>query len=101
MGVTSELSDDKKTLTIKVSGHFNISLYEEFSSSYKDKIDAAEKFVIDLTGADYMDSSAIGMILMLRERAGGENADITIKNPIPDVKRVLEIANLQRLFKIE
>ena len=50
---------------------------------------------------EYVDSSALGMLLMLRERAGGEKADINIVNLNSDLKKIFSTANFHKLFSIE
>jgi hypothetical protein len=35
-----------------------------------------------------------------REHAGGEGSQIDIKNPSPDVKKILDVANFGKLFEI-
>ena len=47
-----------------------------------------------------MDSSALGMLLLLRDHAGGDNADIALMNISPDVRKILAISNFDKLFKI-
>ena len=54
-----------------------------------------------MASAEYLDSSALGMLLMLRERAGGENADISIVNTSDGVKKIFETANFNKLFALE
>ena len=58
------------------------------------------KYTVDLAGTDYLDSSALGMLLLLREHAGGEGAAIQIINASPDVKKILDVANFGKLFDI-
>lgn len=55
---------------------------------------------VDLSEADYIDSSALGMLLVLREKVG-EAANILLIAPTPDVARILSIANFDKLFSIE
>ena len=54
-----------------------------------------------MTDADYMDSSALGMLLLLREHAGGDNAKIEVVGCKPEIKKILAIANFQKLFDIK
>ena len=61
---------------------------------------AAGKIVVDLGLVDYLDSSALGMLLMLRDKATGSNREIALSNCKGPVKQVLDIANFGRLFQI-
>jgi len=101
MAITSEFNEENKTLTINISGNFDINVYQKFGESYKDHLNADNSIIIDLSETEYMDSSALGMLLMLRERSGGDSSSITIKNCTPGIKKILSTANFQRLFTIE
>ena len=41
------------------------------------------------------------MLLLLRDYAGGDSAQILIVNCNPDVRKILSISNFEQLFKIE
>jgi len=101
MALNTELSADGKTVTIRVSGRFDFNIYQEFRQAYKQAKHPNTKYIIDLAGTEYMDSSALGMLLLLRERAGGDQGDIRIVNCRPEIKKILTISNFQRLFTIE
>lgn len=100
MSITSTVSEDGKKVVISVSGKFDFQLYDEFRSSYVDTQGAGIKYEVDLAGTDYLDSSALGMLLLLREHAGGEGSRIEIKNSSADVKKILDVANFGKLFQI-
>jgi anti-anti-sigma factor len=100
MSITSTVSDGGKKVVIAVSGKFDFQLYDEFRSSYVDTQGAGVQYVVDLAGTDYLDSSALGMLLLLREHAGGEGSKIEITNSSSDVKKILDVANFGKLFSI-
>lgn len=97
--VTCERSADGATLTIIPRGRFDFTLHAEFRQAYADT-PRARHYIIDLGRTDYMDSSALGMLLLLREHAGGETADIRILNCTPDVRKVFAIAQFHKLFTL-
>lgn len=101
MSITSQLSADGAELTITVKGRFDFSALQLFRGSYEKVSPKPKKFVIDLKESDYLDSSALGMLLALRDYAGGDNADIRIVNCSPDVKKILIITKLDELFNLE
>jgi anti-anti-sigma factor len=47
-----------------------------------------------------MDSAALGMLLVLRERAGGNKANITLTGYNKSVGLILEISRFEKLFKL-
>lgn len=99
MSVSSQASADGQTITIVPVGNFDYHVHKEFRDAYKDASPSAA-FVIDMTKTEYMDSSALGMLLLLREHAGGEKARVTISNCGGEIRKILEISNFQKLFKI-
>ena len=98
MSVTTHLHDDYTE--IRVAGRFDFTMHREFRNAYHDT-DPASNFVVDLRQTAYLDSSALGMLLLLREYVGGDGSRIRIENCNADVRNILHIANFQRLFKID
>jgi len=101
MPVTSELTENGGTITIKVNGRFDFAVQNEFRDCYYNVNDGQDaKFIIDMSGTNYMDSSALGMLLMMREYLGGNDANISISNTSADIKNILTVANFQSLFSM-
>lgn len=100
MAISSNLSNDGSLLTITVQGRFDFSALQNFRNAYEKIIPKAEKYIIDLKESEYLDSSALGMLLALREYSGGDNADISVINCNPDVKKILVITKLDELFTV-
>ncbi len=101
MSVLASTTEDGKTLTILISGHFDFKSHQEFRKAYEQSDGAGVGYVIDMDSAEYMDSSALGMLLMLREHAGGDSGDVRIINTRGEIGNILSISNFQKLFKIE
>jgi anti-anti-sigma factor len=90
---------DASQQIIQVSGRFDFSVQAEFRKAYE-SVEPTMQFIVDFREADYIDSSALGMLLLARDYAGGDNAKIEIINCGPEIKNILEISNFQKLFKI-
>ncbi|TDV67983.1 STAS domain-containing protein [Pseudomonas sp. LP_7_YM] len=99
MSVTFQHSPDGQQLTIIIKGRFDFSKHQDFRSAYENE-NRAKHFVVDLKDTTYIDSSALGMLLLLRDHAGGEDADVQLKNCAPDVNKILSISNFSKLFRI-
>ena len=56
--------------------------------------------MVDLKEATYVDSSALGMLLLLRDHAGGDSSEIRVINSNPDVLKIFNISNFDKLFDI-
>ncbi len=100
MTIRTELNQDSQQLTIAIQGRFDFSAHKEFRESYESLDAAPNKYSIDMKEAVYIDSSALGMLLLLRDHAGGDNADVEIVNCNADVKKILTISNFDQLFTI-
>jgi anti-anti-sigma factor len=98
MSVVTQVSPDGQKLTISVKGRFDFAKHQEFRRSYEDK--ALAEVVVDLKEATYLDSSALGMLLLLRDHAGGDDSDIRLVNSSCDVRKILAISNFDKLFDI-
>jgi len=84
---------------INIQGRFDFSVQGEFRKAYEEA-DSSSRFELNFSTADYMDSSALGMLLLLRDYAGGDDAKIELTHCRKEIKNILEISNFQKLFKI-
>jgi len=98
----AEISKDGNKAVIKLSGRFDFNTHRDFRSAYENVVaDAAVREIqVDFTGVDYLDSSALGMLLMLRDKASGTGKEVGLANVRGNVKQVLDIANFGKLFKL-
>jgi len=101
MTISSSMSGDGKELTIKITGRFDFSAHQEFRQVYENASTDIANYVVDMEEATYLDSSALGMLLLLRDHAGGDNSSISIVNCNSDVKKILTISNFGQLFTIQ
>lgn len=99
MGISMALAEGGDRVTIAVSGQFDFQLYDEFRASFANTAGNGVAYVVDLSATDHLDSSAIGMLLLLRDHAGGDASDIEIRGASNEVRKLLDIANFTRLFK--
>jgi len=100
MTITSQPSADGQELTISISGRFDFNAHQAFRDAYQRQDVSPQRYVVNLQGTTYMDSSALGMLLLLRDHAGGDEADIRLLNCSPDVRKILSVSNFEQLFVI-
>jgi len=99
MSLQIQISADQ-SMTIKISGMFDLSVQSEFRGVYEDANDI-KKYIIDMRDTEYLDSSAFGMLLVFRDYVGGDSADILINNINDDIKKSFSILQFDRMFTIE
>ncbi len=100
MSVSSHFDPAKATLTIKVSGRFDFGVHQDFRNTLEQINPAVKTLVLDFFATEYMDSSALGMLLVLRDKINASTQTVKLINIKPQVKKILEIANFDKLFNI-
>jgi len=100
MTVEVSLNASTNELLVKISGRFDFSLHQDFRKLSENQAKNVTTILIDLARTDYIDSSALGMLLILRDKVGDNKSAIKIANAKPDVKKILEIANFDKLFTL-
>jgi anti-anti-sigma factor len=88
--------DTSGCTTVTIRGRFNFACYDEFHRV----IGPAEptSYVIDLRNVDYIDSAALGMLLLLRERVKEDRGRIKLMAGAGQPSEVLKLANFATLF---
>jgi anti-anti-sigma factor len=100
MPMTAVTDKEGKVLKISITGRFDYSMHRDFREAYRNYSGTGIEYRVNLSGTEYMDSSALGMLLLLREHAGGDHARIVIERPSDVIRKILEIANFHQLFTI-
>ncbi len=101
MGISANVTGN--SATINMTGRFDFSVQRDFKSAYDSLLTnpAIGEILVNLAGVDYLDSSALGMLLMLRERSIAAAKTLKLCRPTASVAQILEIANFSKLFTIE
>jgi anti-anti-sigma factor len=88
---------------LKLEGRFDFNSHRDFRASYDALLNNPDvrEFEINFEKVDYLESSALGMLLLLREKVEASGKKIALSGLHGTVKQVLEIANFQRLFTIK
>lgn len=97
MGIATKTEGNN--VIISVTGRFDFSVQSDFRQAYESSAGSSH-FIVNFATADYMDSSALGMLLLLRDFAGGDSANIELASCGAEIKNILEISNFGKLFKI-
>ena len=101
MSIIQEISHDGMVVQINVSGRFDYSLSQQFRDAYRHIPDNnGITFNIDLSNASYIDSTALGMMLLLREYARDKGGSVIIQSPTDQIEKLLKVANFEQLFII-
>lgn len=85
---------------LKLGGRFDFNADREFREGVDRALQQQGRVDVDLGDVAYLDSSALGMLLMLRDKAKSASREVRLVNARGSVRQVLEIANFGKLFSI-
>jgi anti-anti-sigma factor len=57
--------------------------------------------VLDLSQLEFLDSAALGMLLIADDEARGAGWTMTLRRPSSQIARLMELASMDQLFTIE
>lgn len=90
------------TAVLRLSGRFDFSVFRPFRELYEPLLSDTDINIIQLNFAavEYVDSAALGMLLMLRDKSAKLGKKVVLSECGGNVQQLLEVANFQQLFDI-
>jgi anti-anti-sigma factor len=100
MGFKTSL--DSKRATVFLAGRLAFGSYSDFKTASFPLLERSEvtEIQLDLSAVEYLDSSALGMILHFRQKAEAAGKTLAITRPSPTVATVLKVVNFSKLVTI-
>jgi anti-anti-sigma factor len=97
--VQSKINKNGDRIELLLEGRFTFADHESFHRLIDELGDSQPSHcIIDLSSVTYLDSAAVGMLLLMRERL--DHGRIALKGGCPSVKELIRIAKLGTLFEI-
>ena len=97
--VSFSKSASGRDLTLAISGDLDIAAARLLSRELDDLLDTATGRVgVDLSGVQFMDSSALSALVRAHERARSDGRRLALVNPSPACAKVLSITGLDQVF---
>ena len=91
-------SQDETEVTFSLPEKFDFQLHREFKEAYEGT--EAKILVLDMNKTQFIDSSALGMLLQLKEHSEKNNKKISIRNASKNVLQIMKIAHFDKIFKV-
>lgn len=89
-----------EVLRVTMRGKCTFSDYTHFKEVVDQfELHPVKQVDVELSGLEYVDSSGLGMLLMLNEKTAGR-ATVRLISPQGQVKKMLEVARLGNVFTI-
>jgi HptB-dependent secretion and biofilm anti anti-sigma factor len=99
MPIAIENKPSLNQIVVTVDGRFDFTCHAEFRKAFTDAPKDTH-FVIDLGKVTYMDSAALGMLLLLREKVSGDPTRVELRHTQGQPREVLNVANFGQLFRL-
>ena len=101
MEIRSSYQNQGQTLIIDVGTKFDFSKVEDFRNAYDKLDDDVSHIAVDLSQTEYMDSSALGMLLNMQKSLANKELSYSIENARPQVAKILKISRFDKKFDIK
>ena len=100
MNVNVNNENGKARLALK--GRFDFTCHRGFKQAYEDAFAGAgvSELVVYMGQVEYLDSSALGMLLLLRDKGKAMGKPVSLANCAGTVRDVLRVANFDKLFTL-
>ena len=87
---------------LRMEGTFTFEAHGPFKAATTGLLEREDlrAITLDLAGVTYMDSAALGMLLLLRERAEARGLKVVLSRPAPTVRNILQVVQFGKLFEI-
>lgn len=96
------LKTNGESAVISLGGRFDFKIHHDFKrcSDAALRDGAVRRIEVNMDAVEYLDSSALGMLLLLREQAQDRGMDVSLRNCHGAVKEILDVANFGTIFTI-
>lgn len=101
MSLDREFSEDGKELTIFLEEKFDFGKVQDFRLAYSEGSEGVTSIIVNLQKTEYMDSSALGMLLNMQKSVSDKVKSFKITHCRPQVLKILQIARFGKKFDIE
>ena len=98
MSLEKQLSSNEMELTIFMEEKFDFGKVQDFRDAYSTAPESVNTIVVDLAATEYMDSSALGMLLNMQKSMADKISTFKIVNSRPQVAKILKISRFDKKF---
>ena len=100
MGLDTRLSANNASIRIIVEEKFDFGKVHEFRNAYSNLPDTVNEVIVDLGHTEYIDSSALGMLLNMQKALNERVSRFKITNSRPQVAKILKISRFDKKFDL-
>ena len=99
MKITKEVNNRK--VTLKLEGNFTYTQRKPFQEMLKAvAVDGVDQIVIELSQVAFLDSAALGLLMISHRQLQAEKRTLSLAYPQPTVRQIIELANLHKTIPL-
>ena len=88
--------------TIALTGRFDFQSHQVFRQTIDELLQSGNvKLTVDLSAVNFIDSSALGMLLLARESCEKVGGNVILDRPRDYVDKVLKLCHFDQLFTVQ
>ena len=95
------VDDDGAVAMVRLAGELDVATAADFRNCLTElHLAGQRRFIVDLSEVDFMDSTAIGVLVAATKRFRASDGDVAVAAPSDRVRRVLELTSLDKFLVI-
>lgn len=99
MDIEYKVSADNHIITVGIPADFDFKYHQGLRNCYTNQKNDLE-YILDFSRTEYIDSSALGMLLLMREEMLSKGCRVKIVNCREKIMNLLVMSNFHQLFNV-
>ena len=96
------IEDKEQETLVRLRGRLTVNDHAKLRALIREMLqNKAKRQVLDLSTLEFVDSAGIGMLLIAREEMANADKQLVLRSAAGQVKRVLTVAQLNKIVTIE
>lgn len=100
MSISARYSEDSNEATICIDGVLDFDGAMEFREAYGRSEWRTAAVTVDLTACQYLDSAALGALLLMKSALAKADGEVVIKTGDSEVSKILAAVHFEKKFTI-
>lgn len=101
LAMAQVISIKDNTAIIMIDKDFNFETHKSFRNSIKESLESGvREIILDFKSVEYMDSTALGLLMVAKDTANEVECDIKLKSVAGYARKVLEMSSFDKKFSI-
>jgi anti-sigma B factor antagonist len=98
--MTYPIEETGNMLIIRLTGEIDLENASHLRESLLNALDRGRSLLVEMSDVGYIDSSGIASLVEALQNARNKSLDLKLVSPSARVRRVLELARLDKVFSI-